>query len=79
VFSVQVPLDDLRIRTLTDIIPGILTMERETQEMLGVVIEDIPDSRPIFTPRNLPADMKPMRNSSLSGSDKTGGTADESL
>ena len=41
----MVPLNDLRIRTLTDIIPGILNMERETQEMLGVVIEDIPDSR----------------------------------
>jgi Ni,Fe-hydrogenase III component G len=36
-------------------------MERETMEMLGVVIEDIPDPRRLFTPNNLPDDFKPLR------------------
>ena len=51
----------MSIRTVTDIIPGILFMERETMEMLGVIIEDIPDSRRLFTHSNLPKDFKPLR------------------
>ncbi|MCP4132970.1 MAG: hypothetical protein GY754_18540 [bacterium] len=61
IITVTLPKDDLRIRTLTDLIPGILYMERETSEMLGVTIEDIPDNRRIFTPDNLPTGMTPLR------------------
>jgi membrane-bound hydrogenase subunit beta len=61
IIKVLLPEDDLSIRTVTDIIPGILFMERETMEMLGVVIEDIPDPRRLFTPNNLPDDFKPLR------------------
>ncbi len=60
IITAQVPRDDLRIRTVTDIVPGILFMERETREMLGIDIEDIPDERRLFTPGNLPPEMKPM-------------------
>jgi membrane-bound hydrogenase subunit beta len=55
------PENDLRIRSVTDIVPGILYMERETMEMLGVNIEDIPDSRRLFTPDTIAKDFYPMR------------------
>lgn len=62
IVKVVLPEDDLSIRTVTDILPGILFMERETMEMLGVIIEDIPDPRRLFTHSNLPDDFKPLRD-----------------
>lgn len=64
-FKVLVPLNDLRVPTLTDLIPGVIMNERETQEMLGVEVENIPDGRRMFTPHNLDdieKGMKPMRD-----------------
>jgi len=62
VITVFIPYKDLRIRTVSDVVPGILYMERETREMLGVMFEDTPDDRRLFTPSSLPRDMHPMRN-----------------
>lgn len=61
--KVNVPKQDFRVPTLTDIIPGIIFMERETIEMLGVKIDNIPDDRPIFTPdlSKVEEGMKPLR------------------
>ena len=61
IISVFLPEEDLRIRSVSDILPGILYMERETMEMLGVIIEDIPDSRRLFTPENMQPGVFPMR------------------
>jgi len=61
IISVDVSKDDLRIRTITDIIPGALFMEREAMEMIGVVIEDIPDPRRLFTSASLPEGYYPLR------------------
>jgi len=58
---VFLPENDLRIRSVTDVVPGILYMERETMEMLGVNVEDIPDSRRLFTPDSVAKDFYPMR------------------
>jgi Ni,Fe-hydrogenase III component G len=60
--SVDIPHNDLTIRTITDIVPGALFMEREVMEMLGIVIEDIPDSRRLFTPSSLQDGYFPLRN-----------------
>jgi len=48
---VVVPKGDLRLPTLTDLIPGALTSEREKQEFFGVVVEGIPDPRHLFLPQ----------------------------
>jgi len=61
IVSVVLPKNDLRVRTCTDIVPGILIMEREAQEMLGVLVEDIPDKRRFFTPECLEAGYHPHR------------------
>ncbi|GAB4220229.1 MAG: hypothetical protein GYA16_14220 [Spirochaetes bacterium] len=61
IISVDIPKDDLKIRTITDIVPGALFMERETMEMIGVEIEDIPDPRRLFTGNYLPDGVYPLR------------------
>lgn len=61
ILSVDIPKDDLKIRTITDIVPGALFMERETMEMIGVEIEDIPDPRRLFTGNYLPDGVYPLR------------------
>lgn len=55
------PKSDPSIPTITDIIPGALTSEREKQEMLGVVITGIPDSRRMFLDDDFPAGVYPWR------------------
>ncbi|MCD6236727.1 MAG: NADH-quinone oxidoreductase subunit C [Thermoplasmata archaeon] len=59
--SVELPKEKPVIPTITDIIPGALVTEREKQEMLGVKIEGIPDSRRIFLPDDFPEDVYPWR------------------
>lgn len=64
IVSVILPKNDLRVRTCTDIIPGIIIMEMEAQEMLGVQVENIPDKRRFFTPECLKAGYYPHRKES---------------
>ncbi len=45
---------DPTIPTITDIIPGSLSTEREKSEFLGVKFEGIPDGRKLFLPEDLP-------------------------
>lgn len=59
--AVPLPKDDPSLPTITDIIPGALTSEREKQEMLGVKIIDIPDSRRMFLDDDFPAGVYPWR------------------
>ncbi|KUG20263.1 MAG: NADH-quinone oxidoreductase subunit C [Methanomicrobiaceae archaeon] len=60
-FTVLLPKDDLRMPTITDLIPGALFTEREKQEMLGIEIVDIPDSRRLFLPEEFPEGVYPWR------------------
>jgi membrane-bound hydrogenase subunit beta len=60
--AVALPKTDPTIPTITDIIPGTLISEREKQEMLGVRVIDIPDSRRIFLPEDFPEGVYPWRN-----------------
>jgi len=59
--SVDLPKSNPTIETLCDIIPGALVTEREKQEMLGVKIKGIPDSRRLFLPDDFPKGMYPWR------------------
>jgi len=47
---VVVPKNDLHIPTITDLIPGAQTSEREKREFFGMEIGGIPDARNLFLP-----------------------------
>jgi len=59
--KVHLPKDDLSIPTITDIIPGAITTEREKQEFLGINVVDIPDDRRMWLDENYPKDKYPWR------------------
>jgi membrane-bound hydrogenase subunit beta len=58
---VNLPKNDLKISTITDLIPGALFTERETQEMMGIEVVGIPDDRRLFLPEDFPKDVYPWR------------------
>lgn len=60
-FTVSLLKTDLKIPTITGIVPGALTSEREKQEMLGIEVVDIPDSRRLFLPEDFPQGVYPWR------------------
>ena len=64
--KVDLPKKKVVMPTITDLIPGALISEREIQEMLGVTIEGIPDSRRLFLDKTFPKGVFPWRR------DKTG-------
>ncbi len=49
------------IESITDLIPGAQTAERETKEMFGVEFIGLPDMRNIFLPEDFPKDVFPFR------------------
>lgn len=66
-FSLDVPKENLKVPTITDLIPGALTTEREKQEMLGIEFEGIPDSRRLFLSKEFPSEgVYPWRKDNLS-------------
>ena len=69
-FTVSLPKTDLKVPTITGIIPGALTSEREKQEMPGIEVVDLPDGRRLFLPENFPQGVYPWRK------DETGIPAD---
>lgn len=52
---------DLNIPTITDLIPGAIFPERETQEMIGVEVTGIPDGRRLFIADDIPEGVYPWR------------------
>jgi len=58
---VKLPKSDLKIPTVTDLIPGALFTERETQEMMGVEVAGIPDKRRLFLAEDFPEGAYPWR------------------
>ena len=57
----KLPKSDLRIPTITDLIPGAIFTERETQEMMGVEVTGIPDGRRLFISEDVPVGVYPWR------------------
>ncbi len=58
---VLVPKTDARIDSISPVIPGALFYEREIQDMFGIVLENIPDPRPLLLPDDWPANNFPLR------------------
>ena len=58
---VSLPKNNLKIPTVTDLIPGAVFTERETQEMIGVEVVGIPDNRRLFLPDDFPEGVYPWR------------------
>ena len=52
---------NLKILTITDLIPGAQTAEREIKEMFGVNFEGLPDLPNIFLPNDFLKDVYPLR------------------
>lgn len=59
--AVRLPKSDLRVPTISDLIPGAVFTEREKQEMLGVEVVGIPDPRRLFLPEDFPPGVYPWR------------------
>lgn len=58
---VKLDKNNPRTETITDIIPGAQTTERETKEMFGVEFDGLPDMHNIFLPEDFPKDVFPFR------------------
>ncbi len=59
--KVHLPKNDLTIPTITDIVPGAITTEREKQEFLGITVTNIPYSRRLWLDENYPKKRYPWR------------------
>jgi len=59
--TTRIPKKNPKIPTITDLIPGAQTTEREIKEMFGVTIEGLPDLANIFLPQDFPKDLYPLR------------------
>jgi membrane-bound hydrogenase subunit beta len=60
-FKVNLPKKILKIQTITDLIPGAQTAEREIKEMFGVNFEGLPDLPNIFLPKDFKKGIYPLR------------------
>jgi len=57
----EVPKAAPRVATICPVIPGAILYERELQDMFGLVVDGIPDARPLVTPDDWPAGNFPLR------------------
>jgi membrane-bound hydrogenase subunit beta len=65
-FKVIIPKKDLRIKSITPLIPSAIFSEREIKEMMGVEIEEIPDGRHMFLTKDFPDGVYPWRRDETS-------------
>jgi Ni,Fe-hydrogenase III component G len=57
----QIPKADPRLPSICAVIPGAVLYERELQDMFGIVVDRIPDPRPLVMPDDWPAGHFPLR------------------
>jgi Ni,Fe-hydrogenase III component G len=55
------PRSEPRIPSVCAVIPGAILYERELQDMFGLVVENIPDPRPLLLADDWPAGQYPLR------------------
>jgi Ni,Fe-hydrogenase III component G len=55
------PRQDPKIPSVCAVIPGAILYERELQDMFGLVVENIPDPRPLLLADDWPAGVFPLR------------------
>lgn len=56
-----VPKSDPHVESICPVIPGAILYERELQDMFGLIVDHIPDPRPLITPDDWPAGNYPLR------------------
>lgn len=61
ILRVTLQKNDLRVPTLTDLVPATIISEREIKEMTGIEIENIPDGRHMFLTKDFPDGVYPWR------------------
>lgn len=61
ILRVTLKKDDLKVPTLTDLVPATILSEREIKEMTGIEIENIPDGRHMFLTKDFPEGVYPWR------------------
>ena len=59
--KVSLERENSSIESITDLIPGAQTTERETKEMLGVEFVGLPEMHNVFLPEDFPKDVFPFR------------------
>jgi membrane-bound hydrogenase subunit beta len=57
----RVPRESPRLPSICAVIPGAVYYERELQDMFGLVIEGLPDPRPLLLADDWPAGQHPLR------------------
>ena len=57
----EVPRATPHLESITSVIPGAILYERELQDMFGLVLDHIPDPRPLVLPDDWPAGNYPLR------------------
>jgi len=57
----EIPRDRPHIASITSVIPGAILYERELQDMFGMVVDGIPDPRPLVLPDDWEAGNHPLR------------------
>jgi membrane-bound hydrogenase subunit beta len=58
---IRAPKADPHVPSVTPVLPGAIFYERELQDMFGLVVDGIPDPRPLVMPDDWPADNYPLR------------------
>jgi len=58
---VMLPRECPEVETITPVFPGAILYERELQDLLGIVVKNIPDPRPLVLPDDWPAGNYPLR------------------
>jgi NADH-quinone oxidoreductase subunit C len=57
----EIPREAPRVASISPVIPGAILYEREIQDMFGIVVEGIPDGRPLVLPDDWPEGQFPLR------------------
>ncbi|MDH7493241.1 MAG: NADH-quinone oxidoreductase subunit C [Candidatus Saccharicenans sp.] len=57
----EIPRDQPLLPSICQLIPGAVLYERELQDMFGIVVQNIPDGRPLVLPDDWPAGNYPLR------------------
>jgi NADH:ubiquinone oxidoreductase subunit C len=57
----HIPRANPHIESICSIIPGAILYERELQDMFGIVVDHLPDPRPLVLPDGWPAGNFPLR------------------
>lgn len=57
----QIPKANPHLESISSVIPGAILYERELQDMFGMIIDHIPDPRPLVVPDDWPAGAFPLR------------------